>query len=72
MTEVTKKTKRPSDKKVLQEMNQAFSDELFISNVCFSYRHDYGLMSKEEQDKLRFECKTWFGAITNNWEYRKR
>ena len=28
-----------------------------IDNMCISYRHDSGLMDKEQQDKLRFECK---------------
>lgn len=31
--------------------------ELFVTNVCLSYRHDFGLLDKEEQEKIMFECK---------------
>ncbi|HUW43793.1 MAG TPA: hypothetical protein VMV95_02440 [Bacillota bacterium] len=30
-----------------------------IHDACLSYRHDYGLMSKKEQEKLRFEALEW-------------
>ena len=46
--------------------NNLFSDDKFIGNVCLSYRHDFGLMSKDEKDKLIFECKEWMRAIKNN------
>lgn len=48
-----------------------FNSDIFIDNVCLSYRHDFGLMTEEEQKKLRFECKEWMRAISNNWEYFK-
>ena len=44
------------------------SDE-FIDNVCLSYRHDFGLLSEDEQNKVRFECKEWMRAIKNNEPY---
>ena len=40
-----------------------------IDNMCISYRHDSGLMDKEQQDKLRFECKEWLRAYENNREH---
>jgi hypothetical protein len=45
-----------------------FDDEMFIANVCLSYRHDFGLMSKEDQNKLIFDCKEWMRAIKNNYD----
>lgn len=47
---------------------ECFSDEKFIFNVCLSYRHDFGLLPKEEQDTLIFECKEWMRAIKNNYK----
>lgn len=40
-----------------------------IDNMCISYRHDFGWMDKEHQDKLRFECKEWLRAYENNREH---
>ena len=37
------------------------SDET-IDSVCLSYNHSFGLMSKEEQDLLRFKAKEWLHA----------
>ena len=46
-----------------------FTSDLFIENVCISYKHDFGLMSERDKKALRFECKEWMRAIKNNWEY---
>lgn len=40
-----------------------------IDNMCISHRHDFELMDKEQQDKLRFECKEWLRAYENNREH---
>lgn len=40
-----------------------------IDNMCISYRHDFGLMDAEQQEKLRFECKEWLRAYENNREH---
>lgn len=48
-----------------------FNSDTFIDNVCLSYRHDFGLMSEQDKQRLRFECKEWMRAISNNWEYFK-
>lgn len=48
------------------ELEHLFSDEVFISNVCLSYRHDYGLLTTDERDKVRQECKRWLHAILKN------
>jgi len=48
-----------------------FNSDKFIENVCLSFRHDYGLMAEQDRQRLRFDCKEWMRAITNNWEYFK-
>jgi hypothetical protein len=53
------------------ELQKRFNSDLFIDNVCFSYRHDFGLLSHEEKEKLRFECREWMRAISNNYKYFK-
>ena len=47
------------------------NSDTFIDNVCLSYRHDFGLMAEQDRQRLRFECKEWMRAISNNWEYFK-
>lgn len=39
-----------------------------IDGACFSFYHGFGLMSKEEQDKLRFQAKEWFHAWRKEFE----
>lgn len=34
-----------------------------MHDACLTFRHDYGLMSQEEQEKLQWQCIEWFGAI---------
>ena len=53
----------------LHSVSNRFSDPKFIDNVCISYRHDFGLLSEDEQNKVRFECKEWMRAIKNNEPY---
>jgi hypothetical protein len=38
-----------------------------IDSICLSYRHDFGLLSVEEQNQLRNECKWWFEAISKEF-----
>lgn len=33
------------------------SDDIMLDKVCMSYRHDYGLLSKEEQLSMRLKAK---------------
>lgn len=54
---------------MLHNVSNRFSDPKFIDNVCLSYRHDFGLLSEDEQNKVRFECKEWMRAIKNNEPY---
>ena len=42
------------------------SDQEFLSNVCLSYRHDFGFLSHEEREIVMFEAKEWLRAILNN------
>ena len=53
----------------IDSVSNRFSDQKFIDNVCLSYRHDFGLLSEDEQDKVRLECKEWMRAIKNNEPY---
>jgi hypothetical protein len=38
----------------------------FIDNVCLTYRHDFGLLSDEEKELLRYECNDWITSINKN------
>lgn len=49
-----------------KSLSTRFSDPQFIENVCLSYRHDFFLLSKEQQERIIFECKNWMRAIKNN------
>jgi hypothetical protein len=53
----------------LYSVSNRFSDDKFVENVCLSYDHSYGLMNKEEQKKVVFDCKEWMRAIKNNEPY---
>lgn len=53
----------------IHSVSNRFSDPKFIDNVCLSYRHDFGLLSEQDKDKVRFECKEWMRAIKNNEPY---
>jgi len=49
----------------------AFPKELTeaqIESACLSYRHDFGLLSEEEKDLIRHQCKWWFIAIRKEFE----
>ena len=56
---------------LIDTMQARFSDEVFIINVCLSFRHDYGLMEVNERNQLQFECKEWMRAIINNWQNKR-
>jgi hypothetical protein len=43
-------------------------DEKFVFNACLSYRHDFGLLSYDEQESLKFEYREWVRAIKNNYK----
>ena len=30
-----------------------------INSACMSYRHDFGLLTEEEQNRMRIEAKEW-------------
>ena len=67
MQEAIKKTE--TKQCAIHSVSKRFDDQKFIDNVIGSYRHDFGLLNKEEQDKLMFECKEWMRAIKNNEPY---
>jgi hypothetical protein len=33
-----------------------------INQACLSYRHDFGLLSPEEQQKIRTQAEQWLEA----------
>lgn len=53
----------------LGDVISRFNSDTFIDNVCLSYRHDFGLIAEQDRQRLKFECKEWMRAISNNWEY---
>jgi hypothetical protein len=52
-----------------KDLREVFNNpsEKVISNLCMSFRHDYGLMLDEEKHNLEFDCKEWCRSIYNNW-----
>ena len=54
--------------KTKSNLENLFKDKEFIENLCFSYRHDFGLLDFNKQTLIRFECKEWLRAIINNWK----
>lgn len=53
-------------KTIYHALSDSFNSDTFIDNVCLSYRHDFGLMAEQDKQRLRFECKEWMRAISNN------
>jgi len=53
----------------LADIIERFNSEKFINNVCLSYRHDFGITTEYDRQRIKFECKEWMRAIKNNWEY---
>lgn len=49
-----------------KELTTHLDDKKLIENMCLSYRHDFGLMTPEEQQALRFEAREWLRAYRNN------
>jgi hypothetical protein len=52
----------------LMALGNRFDSEKFVFNVCMSYRHDFGMLTEQDKQRLRFECKDWMRAILNNWQ----
>ena len=46
-----------------------YDNYLLINNMCLSYNHSFGLMDKEDQELLRFQCREWLRAFENNKDY---
>jgi hypothetical protein len=45
------------------------TDHAFISDVCFSYNHSFGIMPEIERDMLIWQCKEWIASINKNIEH---
>lgn len=41
-------------------------EDLLVDNMCLSYRHDFGLMSPQDKQDLRIQCREWLRAYRNN------
>jgi len=52
-----------------KKLEKLFDDEYFIGDVCLSVRHDFGLMSEKDREKLIFQCKDWMRSILYNYDY---
>jgi len=61
-----RKRKEVNQEQPTETVSNRFDDEKFITNCCFSYNHNYGLIFEKDQKKLRFECSEWMRAIKNN------
>ncbi|MEB2353364.1 MAG: hypothetical protein OZ924_18385 [Burkholderiaceae bacterium] len=46
---------------------EPLSDEQ-IASVCVSYRHDFGLLSDDEQAGLMLEARAWERAFRKEWQ----
>lgn len=66
--ESTEHQESPNSPLLIASVKARFSDEDFITNLCLSYRHDYGLLGANERNLIRLECKEWLRAIINNWD----
>lgn len=40
-------------------------NERQVRSACLSYDHSFGLMSKDDQDRLKTQAKWWFNAFEN-------
>lgn len=40
-------------------------DDEVLSDACMTFRHDFGLLSIEDQKKLMFQAKEWSRALAN-------
>lgn len=55
-------------KDVAKELYEALSttpqtqEEKVLDSVCLSFRHDFGLLTEEEQNQIRFQAKEWLYA----------
>jgi rubredoxin len=57
-----KQIARDAVKALLKQPAQPLTDADYY-NACLSYRHDFGLMSDEDRQKLVFEAKEWARAF---------
>jgi hypothetical protein len=39
-----------------------------LASVCLSYRHDFGLLNKDEQARLMLEARDWERAFRKEWQ----
>ena len=37
--------------------------EIYLVNACYSFRHDFGLLSEEDRKTLMFQAKEWARAF---------
>jgi hypothetical protein len=59
------------DDRSFEAAKKRFNSNSFIDNVCLSYRHDFGLLSEEDKEIVRSDCKEWMRSIVNNWKHFK-
>lgn len=52
---------------VLNKPNLKKEEEV-LNSVCLSYRHDFGLLTPEEQSSIRFQATEWLTAWRKHLE----
>lgn len=60
--EVSQEISRRADLAAAPAQVRVMPTDAQINSACLSYRHDFGLMNKRDQDNLRFEANEWLIA----------
>lgn len=55
----------------VDKLSEILNDEKFKYNMCLSYRHDFGLLPKEQQNSIMFDASEWVRLIINNLHHHK-
>jgi hypothetical protein len=61
-----------ADKMVSERLREVSGEPKFLFDICLSYRHDFGLLSAEEKERINFEAKEWMRSIINNLKSREK
>ena len=62
-----KNNKKKLSKQIFELLNKP--TDSFLQNVCYSYRHDFGLLNEEQQKHIMFDAKEYIRAVYNNLSY---
>ena len=51
------------DEQLELETEESLTDKRLESNIddiCLTYRHDFGLLSEDDKEMVRRDCRRWF------------